>query len=61
MWGAVGWGIFSLLAGLLVDEMSRGESFKNYTGVFYMMLFLIAFDMLFSSNIDVCIHKVFNL
>lgn len=55
MWGAVGFGIFSLLAGVLVDEMSRGlgGSYKEYSGVFYMMLFLIAFDVLSSSKMEV--------
>lgn len=55
MWGAVGWGIFSLLAGFLVDEMSHGlgGGYKEYSGVFYMMIVLIAFDLLASTKIEV--------
>lgn len=51
LWGAVGWGIFALLAGLLVDEMSRGRVLKDYSGVFYMMVALMALDLAFSSRL----------
>lgn len=37
LWGAVGWGIFSVMAGLLVDAFSKGASVKNYSVAFYMM------------------------
>lgn len=54
LWGAIGWGIFSLLAGLLVDEMSRGMGgYKDYSGVFYLMIALIGIDLLVSFPIEV--------
>lgn len=37
LWGSVGWGTFSMLAGFLVDEFSDGQLRKNYTPVFYLM------------------------
>lgn len=52
LWGGVGWGIFSLLAGVLVDEMSRGQVLKDYSGVFYMMVVLMAADLVFSTRLD---------
>lgn len=51
LWGAVGWGIFSLIAGLLVDKFSEGQATKNYAIVFYMMLLLIFCDMLVSKRL----------
>lgn len=51
LWGAVGWGTFSLLAGSLVDRYSRGKVEKDYSVIFYMMLSLIFFDILVSSKL----------
>ncbi|XP_055619237.1 major facilitator superfamily domain-containing protein 6-A isoform X2 [Toxorhynchites rutilus septentrionalis] len=51
LWGSVGWGIFSLLAGFLVDQMSHGKSNKDYTVVFYMTILIIAVDMAVSSKL----------
>lgn len=52
--GSLGWGIFALLAGLLVDMMSEeGSSDKNYTIVFWMTLVIMGFDMLTSTKLKV--------
>lgn len=51
LWGAIGWGSFSLIAGLLVDRFSRGQLDKDYTVVFFMMLVLIGFDILVSAKL----------
>lgn len=51
LWGAVGWGICSVLAGLLVDQMSRGQLLKDYSGVFYMMAALMAADLAVSARL----------
>lgn len=52
--GSLGWGIFALLAGLLVDVMSEeGSSDKNYTIVFWMTLVIMGFDMLTSTKLKV--------
>ncbi|XP_034480769.1 major facilitator superfamily domain-containing protein 6 isoform X2 [Drosophila innubila] len=50
--GSVGWGLFALLAGLLVDTMSEeGSTVKNYTIVFWMTLVILGFDMLASTKL----------
>lgn len=54
LWAAVGWGLFSLLAGYMVDRMSSGQAVKDYSGVFAMMVVLMACDVLFSSRLKVC-------
>ncbi|KAI5702081.1 hypothetical protein M8J75_016378 [Diaphorina citri] len=51
LWGAVGWGIFSILAGFLVDHYSASSLNKNYTPVFYLMLAILLFDLFVSSKI----------
>ncbi|XP_067001445.2 major facilitator superfamily domain-containing protein 6 isoform X2 [Anabrus simplex] len=51
LWGAVGWGIFSVIAGVLVDEFSRGQTKKDYTSIFYLMLIMLVLDMLVSSRL----------
>lgn len=53
LWAAVGWGLFSLLAGYMVDRMSRGQALKDYSGVFGMMVVLLTCDVLFSSRVKV--------
>ena len=50
LWGAIGWGVFSLLAGFLVDKFSSG-TVKNYSIVFYMTLIIITFDMVVSTRL----------
>lgn len=56
LWGAVGWGTFSIIAGLLVDENSTVQSYKNYTVIFILMAIALLPDMLISSCLEV---KVF--
>lgn len=51
LWGSIGWGIFSLLAGVLVDHFSKGKASKDYTVVFYMTVIIIAVDILVSSKL----------
>lgn len=52
--GSLGWGLFALLAGLLVDAMSeKGSTVKNYTIVFWMTLVILGFDMLASTKLKV--------
>lgn len=53
LWGSIGWGIFSVLAGLLVDNFSGDGVNKNYSVVFYMMLILLGFDFWSSLKIRV--------
>lgn len=51
LWGAVGWGCVSLVSGVLVDEFSKGKTYKDYSVLFYMMLVLILMDMLVSKKL----------
>lgn len=51
LWGAVGWGSVSIVSGLLVDEFSKGKTYKDYSVLFYMMLILILMDMLVSKKL----------
>ncbi|XP_068142157.1 LOW QUALITY PROTEIN: major facilitator superfamily domain-containing protein 6 [Drosophila tropicalis] len=49
--GSLGWGLFALLAGVLVDQMSSGDVNKNYTIVFWMALVLMGCDFFASTKL----------
>ncbi|KAG8226489.1 hypothetical protein J437_LFUL007371 [Ladona fulva] len=51
LWGAFGWGIFSALAGFLVDQWSKGKTQKNYSPVFYLSLALLLADLISSTRL----------
>lgn len=51
LWGAFGWGIFSALAGFLVDQSSKGHTQKDYSPVFYLSLGLLVLDFLNSTKL----------
>lgn len=53
LWAAIGWGLFSLIAGYLVDRLSRGETLKDYRVVFLLMTVMLAFDLFFSFRLEV--------
>lgn len=53
LWGAVGWGVFSILAGWLVDQSSVHQAYKDYSIVFYLMLAAIGPDALVSTCLNV--------
>lgn len=55
LWGTVGWGIFAIISGLLVDEFSKGHAQKDYTIVFYLMLIMLIFDVAVSSKLKVSV------
>lgn len=52
LWGAIGWGVFSIIAGWLVDELSPHSFYKDYSVVFYLMLAAIFPDVLVSSCLN---------
>ncbi|XP_049886210.1 major facilitator superfamily domain-containing protein 6-B isoform X2 [Pectinophora gossypiella] len=52
LWGSVGWGTFSLLTGVLIDQFSDG-AYKNYTVAFVLMFIFMIGDIAVS-----CILKV---
>ncbi|XP_030372524.1 major facilitator superfamily domain-containing protein 6 isoform X2 [Scaptodrosophila lebanonensis] len=49
--GSLGWGLFAVLAGVLVDKMSGGQVTKDYTVVFWITLIVLGFDMLASTKL----------
>lgn len=53
LWGAVGWGVFSIIAGWLVDQSSVNQAYKDYSIVFYLMLAAIGPDALVSTCLNV--------
>lgn len=53
LWGAVGWGIFSIIAGILVDENSAFLTIKNYSVIYYLMTAALLPNMLVSSCLEV--------
>ncbi|KAG6461305.1 hypothetical protein O3G_MSEX012545 [Manduca sexta] len=57
LWGSVGWGIFSLLTGILIDVMSDG-AYKNYFIAFIFMLIFLSCDVLVSCFLNVKSTKV---
>ncbi|XP_043248743.1 major facilitator superfamily domain-containing protein 6 isoform X2 [Colletes gigas] len=51
MWGCIGFGIFGLSAGYLVDTLSKGQVHKDYTSVFYIMLVIMIFNIIVSTTL----------
>lgn len=60
LWGAVGWGLFSIIAGILVDGLSGYKYFKNYSVIYIMMAAALLPDMLVSSCLEVCAESMAN-
>lgn len=52
LWGSVGWGIFSLITGVLIDHFSEG-AYKNYTIAFVFMFVFMMGDVFVSCFIKV--------
>lgn len=50
LWGSVGWGVFSIFAGLMIDAYSDNGR-KDYTSVFYLMLGLMIINVFISSRL----------
>ncbi|XP_074032997.1 sugar baby transporter isoform X2 [Leptinotarsa decemlineata] len=52
MFGSLGWGIVSAVAGLLIDALSSGKSQKDYTVAFYLSAIFLVLDFLASTRIQ---------
>lgn len=52
-WGSIGWGLFSMFIGWLVDVFSVNKNEKNYSPVFYSGIILMVFDLFVSTKIQV--------
>ncbi len=46
LWGTIGWGIFQLVAGYLIDTSSHGKLLKDYTSSFYLTAGLLTIDLI---------------
>lgn len=57
MWGSIGFGIFGISAGYLVDLFSMGKAEKDYTSVFYILLIAMAVDIIVSSTLKKTEHR----
>ncbi|XP_046815965.1 major facilitator superfamily domain-containing protein 6 isoform X1 [Vespa crabro] len=51
MWGSIGFGIFGISAGYLVDIFSEGQFQKDYTCIFFMMLVFMILDIIMSARL----------
>ncbi|CAI6363529.1 unnamed protein product [Macrosiphum euphorbiae] len=51
MWGAIGWGIMSIVSGVCVDWFSKGLEYKNYTPGFIISLICYFLDVYVVSTI----------
>jgi len=45
VWGSIGWGLFTVVAGYLVDTGSTGSSNTDYSPAFLLMAVLMIFDI----------------
>ncbi|XP_050443474.1 major facilitator superfamily domain-containing protein 6-like isoform X1 [Adelges cooleyi] len=53
LWGAVGWGTFSLISGVSVDWLSEGKDYKDYRAGYVVSLICSILDIYVSSRIKV--------
>ncbi|CAD1479928.1 unnamed protein product, partial [Heterotrigona itama] len=51
MWGSIGFGIFGISAGYLVDLFSEGKLQKDYSCIFYIMLVIMVLDIIVSATL----------
>lgn len=53
LWGAIGFGAFTLVAGAWVDSNSDPNGFKNYTVIFYLMAAALLPNTMVSTCLEV--------
>lgn len=51
MWGSIGFGVFGISAGYMVDFFSKRQHEKDYTCIFYIMLISMIGDILVSATL----------
>ncbi|KAL6263511.1 hypothetical protein P5V15_006301 [Pogonomyrmex californicus] len=51
MWGSIGFGIFGISSGYLIDLASKGQYEKDYTCIFYIMLVAMVADIIVSATL----------
>jgi len=52
-WGSVGWGLFSMIIGLLVDRVSEKKKKKDYSPLFYSSILLTVLNLITIPKIKV--------
>ncbi|XP_043226818.1 major facilitator superfamily domain-containing protein 6-like [Amphibalanus amphitrite] len=57
VWGSFGWGIFSFLAGYLVDVASRNSDTKDYSPAFYLLIGMMVLNMMACTKLHVSALK----
>ncbi|XP_026813025.1 major facilitator superfamily domain-containing protein 6-A-like [Rhopalosiphum maidis] len=57
MWGAIGWGIMSIVSGVCVDWFSKGLEYKNHTPGFIISLICYLLDLYVVSRITMNVQN----
>jgi len=53
LWGAVGWGLLTIISGFLIDLASIGQTAKNYMPSFYLVVSILFINILAVARIKV--------
>lgn len=61
LYGALGWGIFSFLGGVIIDAHSEGQATKNYISVFYLGAAFLVLNFIVAFNIKVSLIFILSL
>ena len=59
LWGAIGWGLMTVISGYLIDLASVGELEKDYTPSFYLVVIILSINVLAVIKIKVINQLVF--
>ncbi|RZF39839.1 hypothetical protein LSTR_LSTR000487 [Laodelphax striatellus] len=57
LWGSVGWGIFALVSGKIIDEFSKGKFVKNYSPAFISTAIFLSLDALVVLSLNTVVKK----
>lgn len=57
-WGAIGWGIFSIFAGWLLDIFSSSDVNKNYLPIYFLCLLVLLCNFFVASKLGVTETKI---
>ncbi|XP_039279064.1 major facilitator superfamily domain-containing protein 6-A isoform X2 [Nilaparvata lugens] len=57
LWGSVGWGIFAMVGGKMIDEFSDGTPIKNYSPAFISTAIILSLDALLVSSLNTVVKK----
>ena len=53
MWGSIGWGLFVVIAGALIDYASKGQIQKDYTSSFILVVAILIIGLIVASQLKV--------